>query len=77
VARKTLAGLERNPKGVRLEELLAVLRDHAFTVRAGTRHGFIAIRGGQTLTIPRHRKIVLPVYVRQAIRFIKEERHDA
>jgi len=77
VARKTLADLERNPKGVRLEELLAVLHDHGFTVRAGTRHGFIAIRGGQTLTIPRHRKVVLPVYVRQAIRFIKEERHGA
>ena len=77
MARKTLADLERNPKGVRLEELLAVLRDHGFTVRAGTRHGFIAIRGRQTLTIPRHRKVVLPVYVRQAIRFIKEERHDA
>jgi len=58
---------------VRLEELLAVLRDHGFAVREGTRHGFIAIRGSQTLTIPRHRKIVLPVYVRQAIRFIKEE----
>ena len=77
MARKTLADLERNPKGVRLEELLAVLHDHGFTVRAGTRHGFIAIRGGQTLTIPRHRKVVLPVYVRQAIRFIKEERHGA
>lgn len=71
--KKTLADLERNPKGVRLEELLAVLREHGFAVREGTRHGFIAIRGSQTLTIPRHRKIVLPVYVRQAIRFIKEE----
>jgi hypothetical protein len=57
--------------------LLAVLRDHGFTARAGTRHGFIAIRGDQTLTVPRHRKVVLPVYVRQAIRFIKEERHGA
>ena len=77
MAKKTLADLERNPKGVRLEELLAVLRDHGFTVRAGTRHGFIAIRGGQTLTIPRYRKVLLTVYVRQAIRFIKEERHGA
>jgi hypothetical protein len=77
VAKKTLADLERNPKGVRLEELLAVLRDHGFLVRASTRHGFIAIRGGQTLTVPRHRKILLPVYVRLAIRFIKEERHGA
>ncbi len=77
MARKTLADLERNPKGVRLEELLAVLRDHGFTVRAGTRHGFIASRGGQTRTLPRHRKVVLPVYVRQAIHFIKEERHGA
>lgn len=73
MAKKTLADLERNPKGVRLAELLAVLRDHGFAVREGTRHGYIAIRGSQTLTIPRHRKIVLPVYVRQAIRFIREE----
>lgn len=58
---------------MRLEELLAVLRDNGFTVREGTRHGFIAIRGTQTLTIPHHRKVVLPVYVRQAIRFIKGE----
>ena len=57
----------------RHEELLAVLRDHGFAVREGTRHGFIAIRGSQTLTVPRHRKIVLPVYVRQVIRFIKKE----
>lgn len=71
--RKTLADLERNPKGVRLEELLAVLRANGFAVRAGTRHGFIAMRGGRTLTNPRHRKVVLPVYVRQAIRFMKEE----
>lgn len=74
MAKKTLADLERNPKGVLLEELLAVLREQGFTVRAGTRHGFVATRGGQTVTIPRHRKVVLPVYVRQAIRFIKEER---
>jgi hypothetical protein len=74
VARKTLADLERSPNGVRLTELIAVLRDNGFTVREGTHHGFIAIRGDQTLTIPRHRKVVLPVYVRQAIRFIKEER---
>ncbi|HUG06959.1 MAG TPA: hypothetical protein VMQ78_10470 [Candidatus Limnocylindria bacterium] len=73
MAKKTLADLERNPKGVRLAELLAVLRDNGFAVREGTRHGYIAIRGSQTLTIPRHRKIVLPVYVRQAIRFIREE----
>ena len=73
MARKTLADLERNPRGVRLEELLAVLREHGFAVRAGTRHGFIAIRGDRTLTIPRHRKVVLPVYVRQAIRFIRED----
>lgn len=75
MAKKTLADLERNPKGVRLEELLAVLRDHGFVVRVGTRHGFTASRGGQTMTIPRHRKVLLAVYVRQAIRFIKEERH--
>ena len=73
VARKTLADLERNPKGVRLRDLLAILRDEGFQVREGTRHGYIAIRGNQTLTIPRHRTVVLPVYVRQAIRFIKEE----
>lgn len=73
MAKRTLADLERNPKGVRVEELLAVLRNHGFAVREGTRHGFIAIRGNQTLTIPRHRKVVLPVYVRQAIRFIKED----
>lgn len=59
---------------MRLEELLTVLRDQGFAVREGTRHGFIAIRGTRTLTIPRHRKIVLPVYVRQAIRLIKEEK---
>ncbi len=76
MAKKTLADFERNPKSVRLEELLAVLRDHGFAVRAGTRHGFIAVRGTQTLTIPRHRRVLLPVYVRQAIRFIKEDRHD-
>lgn len=71
--RKSLADLERNPKGVRLDDLLGVLRSHGFDVREGTRHGYIAIRGNQTLTIPRHRKTVLPVYVRQAIRFIREE----
>lgn len=73
MAKKTLADLERNPKGVRLDELLAVLRDEGFAVREGTRHGFIASRGLQTLTIPRHRKVVLPVYVRQVIRFIRGE----
>lgn len=74
MVRKTLADLERNPKGVRLDDLLAVLRDHGFSVRAGTRHGYVAIRGSQTMTVPRHRKTVLTVYVRQAIRFIREER---
>ncbi len=73
MARKSLADLERSPKGVRVEDLLAVLRDHGFVIRAGTRHGYIAVRGKQTLTIPRHRKVLLPVYVRLAVKFIRGE----
>jgi len=76
VPRKTLADLERNPKGVRLDDLLGVLRDQGFAIRSGTKHGYIAIRGRQTLTIPRHRKVLLPVYVRQAVRFLKENTDD-
>ena len=71
--RKTVADLERNPKGVRLTDLLAVLADEGFEVRSGTRHGYIATRGRRTLTIPRHREIVLPVCVKQAIKFIRGE----
>lgn len=69
--RKTLADLERNPKGVRLSDLLALLRDSGFTVRGGTRHGYVASRGRQTLTIPRHHAVVKPAYVRQVIKFLK------
>ncbi len=71
MAKRTLADLERNPKGVRLDDLLAILRDHGFEIRGGTRHGYIATRRSQTLTVPRHNAIVKPVYVRQAIKFLK------
>lgn len=71
VARRTLADLERNPKGIRIDDLLTVLRDNGFKIRSGTRHGYIASRGDQTLTVPRHSAIVKPAYVRQAIKFLR------
>ncbi len=74
MAKRTLASLERNPKGVRLGDLLAILRDHGFEIRAGTRHGYIATRDDETLTVPRHNAVVKPVYVRQAIRFLKGDK---
>lgn len=52
---------------------MAILRSHGFQIRAGTRHGYIATRGDQTLTVPRHNAVVKPVYVRQAIKFLKGE----
>ena len=73
MARRTLEDLERDPKNVRLEELLAVLRAHGCEVRAGTRHGYTANCGGRTLTIPRHDRIVKPVYVRLAVKVLKGE----
>lgn len=77
VARKTLAELERSAKNVRLDDLLAVLRDAGFAVREGTKHGYVAQRGSRTMTIPRHRAVVLPVYVRQAVKVIKGDEKEA
>jgi hypothetical protein len=71
VAKRTLADLERSSKGVRIDDLLRVLRDNGFKIRSGTRHGYIASRGSQTLTVPRHHPIVKAVYVRQAVKFLK------
>ena len=72
--RKTLADLRANPAHVTLEELTAVLREHGWTLRAGTRHGTIAAKGSRTFHVPRpHTKHLLPVYVRRAVRVIEEE----
>ena len=68
---KSLADLKRNPKGVRLTDLITVLADAGFTIREGTRHGYFARRGTQTMTIPRHHGVVKPVYVQQAIKFLE------
>jgi len=68
---RTLADLKRNPKGVRLTDLLAILQAEGFAIREGTRHGYMAKRGSQTLTIPRHHVVVKPVYVQQAIKFLE------
>lgn len=68
---KTLADLQRNPKAVRLTDLLAILEAAGFTIREGTRHGYLAKRGVQTLTVPRHHLVVKPVYVQQAIKFLE------
>jgi len=73
VARKTLADLRRSPKTVSAEELLAVLAEHGWTLRAGTRHGTIAQKGARTILVPRpHGKHVLSVYVRRAVQVIEE-----
>ena len=69
--RRTLADLKRNPKNVRLADLLAILEVEGFTIREGTRHGYIARRGLQTLTIPRHHAMVKPVYVQQTIKILE------
>lgn len=72
--RKSLEDLERNPKNIRYHELLAVLRELGFEVREGTRHGAIAVRGTLRLTVPRpHGKHVKPVYVRLALKALREE----
>lgn len=75
MSKKTLADLERDPKDVSYEELLAILRDHGCEVREGTKHGAIAKCGGLTLTVPRpHKgKTVKAVYVREAVRLVKGE----
>lgn len=74
MAKRTLADLEQNPKGIRISELLTILRDNGFKIRSGTRHGYIASRGSQTLTVPRHTAIVKPVYVRQAVKFLRGDK---
>ena len=68
---RTLADLKRNPKGVRLTDLIAILAVEGFTIREGTRHGYLAKRGSQTLTIPRHHAVVKATYVQQAIKFLE------
>lgn len=73
VARKTLADLERSPKNVGLDELLSILRENGCAVRAGTRHGFYVRRGDLSMVVPRHHKIVKPVFVREAMRIMKGE----
>lgn len=77
VARKTLADLEQSAKNVRLDDLLAVLRDNGFTVREGTKHGYVAQRGSRTMTIPRHHAVVLPVYVKRAVKLIRGGEEEA
>lgn len=72
--KKTLEDLERNPKDVRYEELLAILRHHGFEVREGTKHGAIAVQGTTRLTVPRpHGKHLKAVYVRLALKALKGE----
>lgn len=77
VARKTLADLERSAKNVRLDDLLAVLQDNGFIVREGTKHGYVAQRGSRTMTVPRHRAVVLPVYVTRAVKLIRRDEEEA
>ena len=73
---KSLEDLKRNPNDVTPGELRRVLEEHGWSVRAATRHGFIArhARTGLTLPFPRpHGKHLLAAYVRRAAKFIEEE----
>ena len=76
MGRKSLGDLKRNPNDVTPTELRRVLEEHGWSVRAGTRHGFIAMhtRTGLTLPFPRpHGKHLLGSYVKRAVKFIEEE----
>lgn len=73
---KSLEDLKRSPNDVTPAELRRVLEAHGWSVRAGTRHGFIAMheRTGLTLPFPRpHGKHLLGAYVKRAVKFIEEE----
>lgn len=75
--RKTLEQIEANPKHVTPSELLALLEDHGWAIREGTRHGTIARYGERTILIPRsHSKHVLPVYANRVVRLIREADSD-
>lgn len=71
VARKTLSDLERSPQNIGYLELIRILRDHGCTVREGTKHGVIVRCGDRTLSVPRHDRIVKPIYVREAVRALR------
>lgn len=70
---RRLQDLERDPKNVRYAELLRILREHGCAVREGKRMHTVVKCDGRTVTIPRHEKVVKPVYVRLAIRAVRGE----
>lgn len=74
-ARKLYEKARRNPEGVRFEELDALLCAAGFKVRrpsGGSSHYFYK-RGGQVITVPRHRPFLGAVYVRSALKFLEED----
>ena len=74
--------IEQNPKAVCFEDLDRLLLAYGFQVRqlgGGSSHYFYK-RGRVTISVPRRRPHLLPVYVRQALvaidRAEEEANHD-
>jgi predicted RNA binding protein YcfA (HicA-like mRNA interferase family) len=65
--------LAARPRGVRFEELRALLEAYGWAVVRirGSHHVFA--RAGQTLAVPLRRPHVLATYVREALRLTEED----
>ena len=71
--------IEQNPNAVRFEDLDRLVQAYGFQVRqprGGSSHHFYK-RGRATISIPRRRPHLLPIYVRQALAAIDRAEEEA